>query len=158
MTWLIAIAVLGFMLAPLIWIIPTPRQARQAKLREHARKLGLQVQVLALPQTRRQKVRREKEYNGVCYALNLGLRKPRPAWRYWFAAEHAADDDAVALPETVQVAIDRQRKQWPGDALVLEFNGQSLRLYWFERGLEFSTVEQLAGALKQLAEDLHYER
>ncbi|MBD2858525.1 hypothetical protein IB286_05835 [Spongiibacter sp. KMU-158] len=157
MTWLIAIAVIAFMLAPLVWIIPTPRQAKQARLRERARQLGLQVQMLAQPQTRRQKVRKEAEEQGVCYSLPLVKRNSTAPWRYWFSEAAAAEDDAPALPQELLAIIEAQQAFWPKDALQLEFTGQALRLYWLERGLELGSVEQLAVALKNILEKLGFE-
>ena len=59
MFWIIASLVLAFMLAPILWIVPSPRQRRQMRLRERARELGITVQIATFPQTRRQRVRKE---------------------------------------------------------------------------------------------------
>ena len=67
MAWLIAVVVIGFMLAPIMWILPSRRQTQQAEIRASARTLGLSVKVVAMPKTRRAKVRREEDVFGVCY-------------------------------------------------------------------------------------------
>ncbi len=158
MIWLIAVAVLGFMLAPLVWIIPTPRQNKQARMRERARQLGLQVRIVTLPQTRRQKVRKEEELPGVCYSLDLAKRSAKPAWRYWFDPQLAAEDDVSLLDDGVLTAISAQQENWPKDARQLEFTGLSFNIYWLERGLDPEAVEKLAVALRGLKEKLGFEQ
>ena len=74
MFWIIASLVLAFMLAPILWIVPSPRQRRQMRLRERARELGITVQIATFPQTRRQRVRKEEEYQvGISVRRRLDL-------------------------------------------------------------------------------------
>ncbi len=158
MKWLIAVGVIGFMLAPLMWILPTPQQMRQSRIRDHARRCGLVVKVVDLPQTRRQIVRKEEPRPGLCYTLPLVTRNAPTPWRYWFnQSVYDGDDDSPLPAQEVVEAIKYHSDCWPADSTMLECQGHSLNIYWRERAAEVETVEKLAEGLKNLREGLKLE-
>lgn len=67
MVWLLILFVALFVIAPVFWIMPTPAQRRQERMRARARTLGLEVVGCELPQTRRQRVRGEPRRLGMLY-------------------------------------------------------------------------------------------
>lgn len=156
MSWLIALGVLAFMLAPLIWILPNPRQQHQTRLREVARRCGLQVRVVALPQTRRQRVRREPEQRLVSYTRPITTRRPGAPWKLWLQ-EGGDEEGALAGDSSLQAVVAANRSRFPDDALLLEYTGLGLSLYWRERGADADTVEQLSRALNDIVNEAQWE-
>lgn len=152
MAWVIGIAVVAFMLAPLIWILPNPRQQRQTRLREAARLRGLQVRVTTLPQTRRQRVRREAEQAVVSYTRPLYNRHRGTGWKLWLQGEPVDDEDQLPADSPLQTVIAEQRSKLPEDSLLLEYTGLGLTLYWSEKG-DRGVVESLAEALNNIVRD-----
>ncbi len=149
MFWIIVAAVLAFMLAPILWIIPNPRQRRQVALRERARELGITVQIGVLPQNRRQRVRREAEQNGLSYGMPLPKSRAAEHWRYWL---DGAEDDLPLPSAAVAAHIDSLRDQLPSDAMLLEAGGRMLRIYWREaNNAGLGEVDKLAEILGKLS-------
>ncbi|GAB3374123.1 hypothetical protein NCG89_01855 [Spongiibacter taiwanensis] len=151
MGWLIGIAVIAFMLAPIIWILPSPRQQRQTRLREAARLKGLQVRVTTLPQTRRQRVRREAQERVVSYTRPIHNRQPGNRWILWLTPQDEPQDDELAVDDPLREIIGQQR--FPEDAELLEYTGLGLSLYWRERRADKQTVEALSQVLEIIIRD-----
>ncbi len=150
MFWIIAAAVLAFMLAPILWIIPSPRQRLQAALRDRARALGVTVQITQLPQTRRQKVRKEETVNGLCYAMTLPKARAGERWRYW---PDGAEDDVPGPPAAVQDRIAGLHDRLPKDTIVIEASGRMVKVFWREANADIAAVENLADILNTLVSD-----
>ena len=152
---LIAIAVLAFMLAPIIWIVPTPSQKRQARLRERARQLGLEVKVATLPQTRRARARREPEQQILRYTHPV--QKPARAdhWYYWLVQSEPEDTTA---PADIADRLHRERDDWPKGTVLIEGSPRGLSVYWKESGADIPEVENLATVLAKLVKELHLEQ
>ena len=147
MFWIIATAVLAFMLAPILWIIPSPRQRLQVALRDRARVLGVTVQITQLPQTRRQRVRKEEEYNGLSYAMTLPKSRAGERWRYWM---DGAEDDLPAPPPAIAKRIIGLQDKLPKDTIVIEAGGRMVRIFWREANADIAAVENLAEILSAL--------
>lgn len=49
MTWIVIVGVMTLLIAPLMWLKPTPRQKRLVALHAEARKLGIEVTMEASP-------------------------------------------------------------------------------------------------------------
>lgn len=147
MFWVIAIAVLAFMLAPILWIIPSPRQRRQAELRERARQLGVSVQITQLPQTRRQRVRKEAAIGGLCYAMTLPKSRAGERWRYWL---DGSEDDVPGPPAPIAERIEGLQVRLPSDTIVIEAGSRMLRIFWHEAHADIAAVENLADILSLL--------
>lgn len=71
MVWLVIVLGALFVIAPVFWIMPTPAQRRQERMRARARALGLEVFSVELPQTRRHRVRGEDRRRGMLYRAPL---------------------------------------------------------------------------------------
>lgn len=152
--YLITAIALLVALSPVAWMMPSPRQRREARLRECARRLGLEVRIGELPQTRRQRVRREAPVQGVIY--RLPLRKGWPHVRAHLISRAAANaawemaeespELAPALAQTLQRIADRM----PADVVAIELAGSGPAIYWRERGDE-QTVVKLHELLTELA-------
>lgn len=157
MGWVIAVVVISMVLAPLMWIMPTPTQKRQARMREAARQCGLQVRIGPLPQTRRDKVRRQPEETGVSYIRQHP--RSRTQWPRWIAWREVPEGES-RLPE--RLAPEQRQllqdilEQLPADAVAVECNQQGLIVYWRERGDE-ATVRQLAQLLERMAQSIGAE-
>lgn len=153
MAWLIGIAVIAFMLAPIIWILPSPRQQRQTRIREAARLRGIQVRVTTLPQTRRQRVRREAQERVVSYTRPIHNRKPGQGWKYWLKPCDEVEADALAESSPLQPLLSSLQNKLPADAELLEYTGVGLSLYWRERSANKDTVEDLAELLEMIVRE-----
>ncbi len=149
LTWLIVFVAVALILAPVMWMMPTQAQKRQVVLRERARKLGLMVNIIDLPQSHRSKVRKEPPSKGVSYTLRTARQKglQRPCWILW--REQPVDEpDTGATPPPAILAL---RDQLPADAVALESTELGYSIYWRERG-EAETVDAIAGVLNRARE------
>ncbi|WP_447528340.1 MULTISPECIES: preprotein translocase subunit YajC [unclassified Vreelandella] len=137
MAWLIVVAVLMFIVSPVMWLKPSPRQKRQVKLRAYARQQKVGVKMASPP-------------------LH-GFKGTMPAYR-WAYAQNAPGPDFVLLreshasealdtfhagwrwriaplrplPEEAEAALKALLERLPKDALVIESNAQTLTLWWWE--------------------------
>lgn len=145
MVWLIMLAGFAMVLAPVMWILPSPAQKAQAQMRESARKLGLQVRVGVMPLTHVQRVRREDAEHGVCYTAML-RRKANdtvPAWQWWL------DEDLPKASEVSTEQMDALRLVVKNSGLevkILEYNHTGFGCWWREKG-DAQTVVQMAQLL-----------
>ncbi len=156
MLWLIALLVIGMVLAPVMWIMPTPTQRRQTRLRDAARAAGLQVQVGPLPQTRRQRVRKEDTEFGVGYMLRLP--RPKRARQAWIVWRQPGDDEAAPeLSAAAQAALDTVLEAMPADVVAVEYTAIGLIAHWRERGSE-EDVQHIGQLLTQLANAMGVNR
>ena len=144
MGWLIAVVVIGFMLAPVILILPSRRQSQQAEIRAFARTMGLSVKVVAMPKTRRAKIRREDDVFGVCYTRFLHNKKPLASWKYWLIEVPDGDDDIESLDPAMLELIEAQRQLLPKDASMLELTPLGLNIYWRESHASDEIVKNIA--------------
>ncbi len=152
--YLITALALLLVLSPVAWMMPSPQQRRQAKLRERARKLGIDVRIGELPQTHRQRVRKEPPEQGVVYRLPLrdGWSQPRA---YLYCRASAADTwEAQAgsspLAPAVETVLQQVAARAPADVLAIELAATGPAFYWRERGDE-RVVEKVLGLLTELA-------
>lgn len=148
MVWVILFVVVAMVLAPVMWMMPSPAQKRQAVMRERARKLGLMVNIVDLPQSHRAKVRREPAVQGVSYSLRIARQKgvQRPCWFIW--REQPADEPqaAAAVPAVLIDEIQSLRDMMPADMVGLESNEAGYSAYWREQG-DSAVVDQIAELL-----------
>lgn len=157
MFWIIAFLVLAFMLAPVLWIIPTPQQRRQTRLRERARQLGITVQIASFPQTRRQRVRKEPEYQGLAYCMPLPKVRAGERWRFW-RDEALRTDEEHEPSQAVYDALVALSSALPSDCRLVEAGGRMLRVWWREANATEQSVEDLAVLMtRMIAEDFGRE-
>lgn len=155
MGWLIAVLVAAMVLGPVLWMKPSAAQQRQTRLRLKARQLGLDVRLCNLPQTRRQRVRREDPVQGVVYRLPVPDRRKVVALEYLTVREAGGSPWEVegqpAPGPGLQPVLQAVCAALPGDVIGLEVAPQGPACYWRERGDE-DTVAQLAAELQRLRE------
>jgi hypothetical protein len=152
MVWLLIAVVALFVIAPVFWIMPTPIQRRQERMRARALALGLEVISCELPQTRRQRVRGEPRRRGMLYRAPLiidsrerdaeipiaplrWLREPGGDWEI---------DETVAEPETTDTRVPPA--ELPATAFGYEIGRGGAGVYWLE-GRDEPAVERLAAIL-----------
>ncbi|WP_320838037.1 hypothetical protein [Zhongshania sp.] len=152
MAWLIGFAVIGFMLAPIMWILPSRRQSQQAAVRAAARAHGLSVKVVAMPKSRRERVRREEDVFGVCYTRSVHNKKPLPAWKCWLLDIPEGEDDLEPCSPEILMLITECRNLLPNDATMLEFTPIGLHVYWRERQADEKVVADIALCLNTIIE------
>lgn len=151
MSYLIILFVVALALAPVLALMPSKQQKHLIALRDSARAAGLQVQVCKLPQTHRQKVRKEDEESGVAYRL---------LWRHPDArfktihftvlrAEVSAHESEGHIESILRTALD----SLPDCIMGLEFTNIGLAAFWQEQG-DTDSVEIIAQTLMALKEQL----
>lgn len=151
MVWLVTFIVIAMLLAPVMWMMPSRQQKRQICLRERARQHGLQVSIGELPQTRRQRVRREAVEMGVAYLLRTAREKGavRSRWLLW--RDPSVEQDAGGLPVAIAARVEELRSRMPADMLALEAGAAGYTAYWRERGDE-ETVDRIAALLQEVCD------
>ena len=153
----IAIVLVLVLAGSVLWLKPSAAQQRQTQLRLRARRLGLDVRLCSLPQTRRARVREERPEQGVVYRLlRFGDRK-QLALAYTVCRADAQSEweseSAVALPQTVRERLELILPQLPADAVAFEITPQGCGVYWRERG-DADVVEKLKRLLETMQEAL----
>ncbi|MBB3046493.1 hypothetical protein FHR99_000729 [Litorivivens lipolytica] len=151
MTWLIAFFVVAFVVAPVIWVMPTPAQRRQARIRQHAHTLGLSINIVELPQSRRAQVRKEGAQLGVRYCLPIKREKNvyRPQWLLWRVPPEGEDDVPPHCPKAVSAQADALRARMAEDVVALESGPEGYAVFWRERGEE-EAVDRVAALLEDV--------
>jgi hypothetical protein len=153
LSYLIILLVAAMVVGPVFWIMPSPRQKRQVKLRQRAMSLGLQVKISDLPQTHRSQVRRESPIQGVLYRRlwdtkveklpELQLCLKTDAGYEWTGS---SDTLVRSLFESVLSSADMK-------LLALEYSPAGVAGYWHEKGSE-EAVDSIFATLDQLREQL----
>lgn len=151
MGWLIGFLVVAFVVAPVFWIMPSPAQKRQARMRARAHQLGLGISLVDLPQSHRAKVRREPASPGVCYCLRIQRDRSwvRPQWFIWREAPEDESEINGQCPEAVRTALSALRAKMSADTVGVGSTPEGYALYWRERGDE-TAVENVAALLEEI--------
>lgn len=169
--WLAVIAtvmILGFVVGPIMWVLPSKRDKRIAKLRNHAAQEGVRVRIVARSSLPGIVEAKESSANLVRYSIN------------W----DSGDDDSGILPSSeienlpwrIQVGrIDHEThfsgmwdwgkdlvadQKWhgplretlnelPNDALAIENTPYDLAIFWQEKGSN-AEVDCVVAILKKL--------
>ena len=147
MSYLVIAFVIALVIAPVLALKPSQRQKQLAAMRERARQLGLQVQICPLPQTHRQRVRREEVVSGVAYRLLWRHPQARTiSFEYLWMPEESEPNSA---PEAILSALQLTLENLPLSAWAIEFNPMGVGIYWKEVG-DTQVVELLAAQLTAL--------
>ena len=158
MNYLIILLVIALVVAPVFWIMPSPRQKRQARLRQLALQQGLQLKVCDLPQTHRAAIRREAPRHGMLYRLPWPGRE-RTELAYLRQGEMLCLRTAEGVewrgdpPARVLQAIEARLRELPQPVKALAVSLQGIGCYWTEQGDE-ALVESIAGVLHELRREL----
>jgi len=138
-------------------MMPSPRQKRQAALRDYALSLGFQMKICDLPQSHRSRVRKDQQQEGIVYRLMV---KPRgrkatlshtdPA-NYMLCQRENNEQTDNCLPQLRQALA-----QLPEHIVALEYNKLWFGVYWQERGSE-QDIAAIKAQLLQLDDLLNQE-
>lgn len=151
MVWLLIIAIVGLVFAPVMWLKPSPAQRRMGRLRTAARQADVTVRLESPP-------------------LH-GVGGPMAAYRWSYPQQHPGPDFVLVREEAASAALKPFREGWrwrveplrplpdealarlekalavlPRDALVLESGDHALTLWWGES----LAVEALSPLLARL--------
>ncbi|NVK02484.1 MAG: hypothetical protein HWE12_13140 [Oceanospirillaceae bacterium] len=157
MKWAIIVLIMMSLIGSMMWVMPTPRQRFQSKLRLDARKLGFQVSLGKLSLPRAKGETEGEELNRPLYRYGrTGLdRKERDQFVGWTVAriETLAQDGLppgwswVRGEHTLAQARLQQLSEWlvslPKEVDAVESDSLHLCLYWRE--------PERPGALDELA-------
>lgn len=137
MEWLIIIAILMFVSAPVMWLKPSPRQKRQQALRSHIARQGVSIKLEKPPL---------HHFKGTmpAYRWNYPQQEPGPDFllvRDSDASEvlapfHAGWRWRIAplrpLPDSATIPLKALLERLPQDALVVQSTPYTLTLWWWE--------------------------
>jgi len=161
MEWLIIVFILMFVIAPVMWLKPSPQQKRQMALRSSAKKQGVTVKMEKPPLHH--------------------FRGTMPAYRWYFSQQAPGPDFVLVresnasealelyhagwrwriaplrpLPEIASASLKALLERLPQDALVIESNSTALTLWWWESqtaerfstyGDDFQTLKEALSGL-----------
>ncbi|PAU74008.1 preprotein translocase subunit YajC [Halomonas salipaludis] len=137
MNWLLIAFIVALIVSPVMWLKPSPKQKRVARLREHARKAGVRVKLAAPPlhAAGKQMPSYRWGYPGeqpgprfvaVRESASSGVLKPVcHGWRWRI-------EPLRPLPDEVFQRLEALLTRLPQDALVLESEVHGLTLWWYE--------------------------
>ncbi|MEQ8485238.1 MAG: hypothetical protein RIB46_12820 [Pseudomonadales bacterium] len=171
MAWIIIIVIFIVAFGPLLWLMPTPRERRLARLRQQALQAGLRVELGRLPRsdpTPDQRVTaggRALDLSRECAVYQQPLAKRlrhlpparvlrgdlgAPAWPGW-SFELGAKPEHPRLGATLD-ALAALVDTLPDDVIALEWRGHEVGAYWLESpGSGSESVPALASKLAAAA-------
>ncbi|WP_404377335.1 preprotein translocase subunit YajC [Vreelandella aquamarina] len=137
MEWLIIVSILMFVIAPVMWLKPSPRQKRQMALRASAAKHGVVVKVAKPPL---------HHFRGTMPAYRWPYPQQAPGPDFVLVRDSNASDALEPfhagwrwriaplrpLPEAARVPLQSLLERLPQDALVIESDPHALTLWWWE--------------------------
>lgn len=163
MKWTIIILIMMSFIGSMMWMMPSPRERFQAKLRLHARSLGYHVQLVRLTAPRASGEMEPEEITVPAYRLarsNLDRKESEALvpWQVhrvssiasdglpdgwsWARGEHALAADQLAQIADVLAAL-------PEDAVALESTPVQVSVFWHENGT-METLDLLKAQLQQI--------
>ncbi|MBR2514999.1 MAG: preprotein translocase subunit YajC [Halomonas sp.] len=163
MEWLIIVLILMFVIAPVMWLKPSPKQKRQMALRERARKQGVTIKMDKPPL---------HHFRGTMPAYRWYYPQDAPGPTFVLLREGSASEALElyhagwrwriaplrTLPDNATEPFKALLERLPQDALVIESTPRSLTLWWWEsqNAERFSTYlddfRQLKSALGGLSD------
>ena len=163
MAYVIAIVAVLMVVGSVLWLKPSKAQLRQTNLRLLARRLGIDVRLCNLPQSRRARVREERPEQGTVYRLPIFERREPPPPDYLLCRENSAapwlvekslgekntSENEIQLPPALRALVEKVAAELPADAVALELGPQGPAVYWRERGDE-NTLRRLHQMLVEL--------
>lgn len=152
MAWVIIVLGALLVIAPVIWIMPTPQQRRHERLRAEARRAGLDVVASELPQTRRARARREATRRIMLYRSTWSPERiPWPCSAWWLRLpEGGWEEGSEPVSGPVAEAVDQLLARLPASVLGVGIGPQGPGLYWTEREDDLARVHEFAAALASI--------
>lgn len=156
MSYLIIAVIVAIVIGPVMWMMPTAKQRKQAELRQSALSQGFTIKVCDLPQSHRQRVRKESAIKGVIYRLPIQTDRPIVMSAvYCFSRV----DDELAWQgrplESAKGLFVTALEQCPDSVVAIEYSAAGIGCYWRERG-GMEAVSQIKLALSELGKQLKY--
>jgi hypothetical protein len=150
MKWIWIILAIALVLGPVMWLMPSATQSRQAKLRTRAIALGLDVKIAEMPQVRRALVRKEDTVMGAVYRYRHPEKHLGSSWMVRREPGHEWEEEGLAgVPLPQRELLQQLQSQLPADVYAIEQSDFGVGMYWTERG-DVPTVERCAQQLRQL--------
>lgn len=163
MEWLIIIFILMFVITPVMWLKPSPRQKRQMALRSSVAQQGVIVKMAKPPL---------HHFRGAMPAYRWRYAQDTPGPDFMLVRDSNASEALAPyhagwrwriaplrpLPEVASVHLQTLLERLPQDALVLESSEHALTLWWWESQTaeRFTTyladIEPLKAALSGLSD------
>lgn len=159
MTTIIIICALILIVGSSLWILPSPRQRAQMKLRREAMMKGLLVKLVKI---------NDLEYPGEqvsCIAYRLPRQtKPVEKKHTWMLHRHTGDNSELRIPgwiydrhgglyrfESTDL-ISKLLAQLPDDVIAVEAGLGTTSIYWHERGdsEDLATIMRVLSAIQAL--------
>ena len=152
MTYFIIFIVFALVLSPVMWMMPSPSQKRQMKLRSQAMSLGLSVKVCDLPQLERAKVRNEPVQQGIAYLLRWRASGAKSDVFHHLVLR--AEQPGIAQgKDRLSATLQNVLVTMPGDVMALEYTSGGVSAYWREKGT-VEDVDQIHQSLLSLTGQL----
>lgn len=135
MVWLLIIAIVGLVFAPVMWLKPSPAQRRMGRLRAAARQAEVTVRLESPPlhgvggPVAAYRWSYPQQHPGPDFVLvreeaaSAALKPFRAGWRWRVEPLRPLPDEALARLEEALAAL-------PRDAMVLESGDHALTLWW----------------------------
>jgi len=167
--WLVVIVmILGFVVGPIMWVIPTKRDKRIAKLRNYAAQAGVRVRLVARSSLPGISEAEGSPVNLVRYSINwdpegddaetvLSCKIENSPWRLQvgkieheshFSGQWEWAKDLVA-DQKWHIFLRETLNTLPRGVLVIENTPYDLAIFWQEKGSN-SEVDRLVEILKTL--------
>ena len=167
MTWLIVGLLLLAAFGPIVWLIPSRAERRLARMRTHARRIGLLVQLTpirkrnASPSERVTPAGTPKTPTILCAAYRLAFQRPINHLPAWKADRDAAGgggpiegwvwDVAPTGPEASSLSrVWHLLATLPADALAVEATRLDVGCWWLERATDTDAEKAVDSLLKVL--------
>ncbi|MEH6549679.1 MAG: hypothetical protein V7711_09425 [Pseudomonadales bacterium] len=151
--WILAVVVISLMLAPVVWMLPSPRQKQLTRLRAHALQLGVRPELRKPPQelahlVGSQVMRYVLERNDLSPRLRNKLLR-------WVILRRIDENNSNGFSTTqahlLSSELELMLADLPETVMMIELIGGSARIYWREQGTE-ATVDTLAQTMQTLLE------
>lgn len=137
MEWLIIIAIMLFVIAPVMWLKPSPRQKRHQALRSQMGKQGVTIKLEKPPL---------HHFKGTMPAYRWHYTQSAPGPDFLLVRDSNASEALAPyyagwrwriaplrpLPGDAEIALKALLERLPQDALVLQSTAYSLTLWWWE--------------------------
>lgn len=152
MSWLVIVGVMAILVAPLMWLKPSPRQKRLVALHAEARKLGIVVKMEASP---------EHQAKGLVAVYRWSYPASRPGPDFMLVSPALASpalkpftdgwcwrmEPLRPLPEPAQRLLSSLPAHLGDSVLAIGSNRSALTLWWDET----LNAQQLPGFVEPLA-------
>ena len=147
--------VLAIVIGPVMWIMPSASQRKLVQLRQYAISKGFHIKVTDMPQSHRQKVRKQDPVRGVYYSLPL-LSKPKVGGEKFHYCLTRSDSETEWVDDNIPINANEMEQlllSMPEAVIAVEYGNYGVAAYWRERG-DHETVDDIAKQLQTFRQGL----